>query len=174
MYVLAAANLQLRPFIQVHRLNHAPRSIRAAQQKSCLHGVRNRFLPRLSYLEMSIRGLGLPSHVRVRHSTAQPSCLQSVLLTVDFNKRPPKANPSQTFRSVWTTVALAPVHHRRIHLYNTTLQPPTSTTLIHWPTCNPPNVTAIMDAPEPETPFAAVSAQTTKFQRVSRFLKESC
>jgi hypothetical protein len=25
-----------------------------------------------------------------------------------------------------------------------------------------------MDAPEPETPFAAVSAQTTKFQRVSR------
>lgn len=24
-----------------------------------------------------------------------------------------------------------------------------------------------MDAPEPETPFAAVSAQTTKFQRVS-------
>ena len=25
-----------------------------------------------------------------------------------------------------------------------------------------------MDAPEPDTPFAAVSAQTTKFQRVSR------
>jgi hypothetical protein len=29
-----------------------------------------------------------------------------------------------------------------------------------------------MDAPEPETPFAAVSAQTTKFQRVSRFCED--
>ena len=47
-----------------------------------------------------------------------------------------------------------------------------SSASVHRPAFNPPHTIAIMDAPEPETPFAAVSAQTTKFQRVSSVLKE--
>lgn len=119
--------------------------------------------PRLLYLHLSLQ-----SRVRSRQPQGTATSFACNVLSPSTNARL-IAHPKQAKVSGASGQPLHPPQvHRRIRLSSANTTNRSSASLTHRSACIPPQATAIMDAPEPETPFAAVSAQTTKFQRVSR------